>query len=330
MGSKLMPFIPVDHDPFAQAQPDYPQPGTPNVTPTGLPQGGDATPTSGNPMSGMGIAPPYQNDQDWGQLGLAAGLMSGGNSRGMATVIQNTPGHQAAVEYAKKIAGDKADIANTQRGVLPMLRALDGMEKRFTESGPGVASEAIGPNYGGSYIPLPDTASPMYQNIRAYFRGSGDVNAPNDYDKAADLNNQMQHAQEGIATLFKAIPGSGKGGSTDQAQETLSNMVGKAIHARDPETFYRIMHDAKNFVRGLGQFDQLPEPKSYLPPNFQPQQLGAPPAAPQAAAAPPAPQAAPQAAPRAEPVKVMSPAQAMKLPSGTLFMTPDGRTKVRP
>jgi len=284
-----MPFIPVDHDPFAA--PDGPQASAPNVTPTGLPAPGGPTPLSGAPMAGMGVTPPYQDDQDWGQLGLAAGLMSGGNSRGMATVIQNTPGHQAAVEYAKGIAKDKADVANTQRGVVPMLQALDGMEKRFIDSGKSVASEAIGPNYGGSYIPLPDTASPMYQNIRAFFRGSGDPNNPDVYDKAADLNQQMQHAKEGIATLFKAIPGAGKAGATDQAQQKLDNMIDDAIHSRDPETFFRIMHDAKNFVRGLGQFPQLPEPKSFVPPQWAPQQpsaaASASQAAPQAAAQPP-------------------------------------------
>ena len=49
---------------------------------------------------------------------------------------------------------------------------------------------------------------------------------------------------------------------------------------------------------------------------------------------PNAPQAAPEAAasrdPSNAPVRVNTPDEALSLPSGTVFMTPDGRTKVRP
>jgi hypothetical protein len=49
---------------------------------------------------------------------------------------------------------------------------------------------------------------------------------------------------------------------------------------------------------------------------------------------PNAPQAAPEAAasraPSNAPVRVNTPDEALALPSGTVFMTPDGRTKVRP
>jgi hypothetical protein len=293
-----MPFVAVDHDPFAA--PDAPQPGTPNVPPTALPQAGDRTPMSGNPMAGMGVTSPYQNDQDWDQIGLYGALSANGNTRGLPSIIQNTPGHQAATEYAKKIAGDKAELANTQRGVIPMLQALDGLEKRYTEAGPKVAPLATGPNYAGDdpWNPfnhlLPDTSSPAYQNLRAKLTPSA-LDPNDEYGKAADLNNQMQHAKEGIATLFKAIPGSGKSGATDQAQTTLSEMVNAALHARDPETFYRIMHDAKNFIRGLGQFPQLPEPKGWTPPEWQKPQTAqggaAQPQAPQQAASAPRPRA---------------------------------------
>ncbi len=46
-------------------------------------------------------------------------------------------------------------------------------------------------------------------------------------------------------------------------------MVDRAIHARDPETFYRITRDAKNFILSLGNYPQIPEPQSYIPQSWQ-------------------------------------------------------------
>lgn len=298
-------LVPVDHNPFADDGPTGQSQGAPQVAPSSLPSAGMGTPASGNPMAGFGVTPPYQTDEDFNQIGLAAAL--GERNRGVIQAIQNTPGHQARIEYSKHVADDQADLGNTQRGVIPMLKDIDALETRIRQAGPDVASLAIGPDYTpadqkdsgflhntlsdlldlGTGIATgdrgvafqQDTGSNAFQSKSAKMYGSGDPANPNNYDKAADLNNELQHFKEGIATAFKAIPGSGKAGSTDQAQATLSEMINAGIHSRNPETLFRILHAAKNIVRGLGNFPEIPEPQSFIPQQWQKPQPGSPPAA---------------------------------------------------
>lgn len=86
-------------------------------------------------------------------------------------------------------------------------------------------------------------------------------------------------------------------------------------------------------IQGIPNFDRLGPGAAnrYVGDGAAPNQLhggGQPPPA-AAPMVPPPPAAPPQAGAQA-PVRVNSPEEAMQLPPGTVFMTPDGRTKVRP
>jgi hypothetical protein len=86
----------------------------------------------------------------------------------------------------------------------------------------------------------------------------------------------MQHLRDAIGSAVKALPGS-KGGTTDQDQALVLDMVGKALNAPTPEAFYKILHDAENTLRGRAGLPALPERESYLPPEWtQSQGQGAP------------------------------------------------------
>lgn len=320
-------LVPVDHDPFAQGGAP-PQAAGVGGSPS-LPQPGDPT-AYGGATPALAETPDYLTNNDMRSLSLE--MLAG---RGSQAVINQAPGHIYARQYASKAGGNEADLKNKQNAVDPLLRRIQDFEDIGTHAGPDILGKATGPNYvnSGEYNPvnvfMPDTASEAYQSTRAFLRGG-------DYTKARDANLEMHHLKDAVAASFKALPGAGAGGPTDQAQRTVDSMLGAAMHSGDPQTFYKILHDAKNTLRGFARYPDLPgnPDANYVPPGFgqPPPPAGGPPPGQQGAAAPPpaAPQAASAAPPPRPPVRVMSPNQAWALPPGTAFITPDGRPKVRP
>jgi hypothetical protein len=234
----------------------------PGQMPTGMNQPGQPMAPS---FQGVNVSG-YQNDADIESMGLDLAFNGG---KGMASIINQSPAHEAARTYQKHIGQNNAELENTRRGVKPLIEQIEGLEATMAEAGPKVAGKAIGPNYApsGDYNPakfiLPDTSSQSYQNLRAVMPWSG-----KEETDAAALNNRLHHFKKGIATLFKAIPGSGKSGATDQAQATLEEMVDAALHARNPEEFYKITHDAKNFLRSMGQQPVAEEPDKFTPKHW--------------------------------------------------------------
>lgn len=275
------------------AEPGSAPTGSPPVAQShaGLPAAGDATGINVAGAPGESQFGPMFSDESKRMANIFAK-----NPRA-AAAIEKTPEYLKRAQYAKDSGAAIQDVEETRRGAQPLLNGIDALEKRFAQVGPKVAQLAIGPNYtptdqehtswlhntindvtnlgsgianGNRAMALgQDSASPSYQAARAQRYGSGNPTNPNDYDKALAANTEMQHFKKGIATMFKAMPGSGKNGATDKAQATLEEMVDAAIHAPDPETFYRITHAAKNFIRNMAQYPSLPEPQNYLPQQWQ-------------------------------------------------------------
>ncbi len=80
----------------------------------------------------------------------------------------------------------------------------------------------------------------------------------------------MQHINKMLGASVKALPGSkGAGVSTDQDQALVLDAVGEALHAQDPETFFKILHDAENGLRARSGMPPLPQPKSFKPDAWQ-------------------------------------------------------------
>lgn len=228
---------------------------------TSLPNPGD--PTSFSPQgSAAGLKTPDRLSDD---TLLALGLNAAEGGRNSATILNNDPGSAYATTYAKNVATDNADVADLQNAAQPLLRRVQDFRNIATKAGPDVLGKATGPDYGGPWIPLPDTSSPMYQNARQAFQHLNPFSDQDSYRKATDANLEMQHLKDAIAASFKQLPGSGRGGATDQAQRTVDNMLGHALNAQDPETFYKIVHDAMNTIRGFARLPDLPDNDASVP-----------------------------------------------------------------
>jgi hypothetical protein len=218
------------------------------------------------------------------------------NGKGAASILTQDPGAQYRRTYATTQGANAANLKYKQDMTNPLLDRIHDFENIGTKAGPDVLGLAIGPNYApqdakdNSFIHNTindvtnlatgiyngnmaqatgqDTASQAYQAQRAARYGSGDPNNPNKYDKALSANIEMQHLRDAIGSAVKALPGGSKGGSTDQDQALVLDMVGKALNAPTPDAFYKILHDAENTLRGRAGLSALPEQESYLPPQW--------------------------------------------------------------
>lgn len=259
---------------------------------TSLPQPGDPTAYSGATPA-LQDTPAYLTDQDLMALGLEMGA-----GRGSASVINQMPGHMYSRNYAQRAGTNEADLKNKQGAIDPLLRRIQDFEDIGTHAGSDVLQKATGPDYtppnaDGSWNPLShipqDTASQYYQNWRSVLQHVNPFSDQESYDKAQDANLELHHLKAGVAASFKALPGAGQGGATDQAQRTVDTMLGEAMHAGDAKTFYKILHDAKNILRGFARYSDLPASPddNYVPKNFGQPPPAAPPPGPQGSAQPP-------------------------------------------
>jgi hypothetical protein len=229
------------------------QPAAPS---TALPAPGDPTAFSG--YTPAGNTTPSRLSPDT-MRAFAIDLMAN-NGKGGSAILNNDPGSQYAKKYATETASNNADLANLQNATQPLLRRIEDFRDIARNAGPDVLTKATGPDYSGgySYLPLPNTSSQMYQNVRQFFQHLNPFSDQESYKKATDANLEMQHLKDAIAASFKQLPGAGKGGATDQAQRTVDNMLGHALQSQDPETFFKIAHDAMNTVRGFARLPDLP------------------------------------------------------------------------
>lgn len=241
---------------------------------------------------------------------FAIDLMANGG-KGAASILTQDPGSQYRRTYATTQGANAANLKYKQDMTNPLIDRIHDFENIGTKAGPDVLPLAIGPNYApqdakdNSFIHNTindvtnlatgiyngnlaqatgqDTASQAYQAQRAARYGSGDPAHPNNYDKALSTNIELQHLRDAIGSAVKGLPGS-KGGTTDQDQSLVLDMVGKALNAPTPEAFYKILHDAENTLRGRAGLAALPDRDSYVPPEFSQPQGAAMPAQNSAAA----------------------------------------------
>jgi hypothetical protein len=193
--------------------------------------------------------------------------------KGMSTILNNDPGSKYATSYAAKTAEDNASLNMKQKMTAPLLAQIQHMRELATDAGSDVLTKATGPDYSegqeGSWLPgflHPDTSGQPYQNFRAMAQHANPFSDQKSYDDAASLNLQMQHIKKMLGASVKALPGTkGGGASTDQDQALVLDAVGEALHAQDPETFFKILHDAQNGLRARSGMPPLPTPKSFIP-----------------------------------------------------------------
>ena len=233
-------LIPVDHDPFADAQ--------------------DGT------QGYASVPPPQRLSPDTMRAFGIDVMMNGG--KGAASILTQDAGSQYQKKRANVQAENQANLEYKQALTKPLLDRIQDFRNIGTKAGPDVLQKATGPNYGGdgglsSYV-LPDTSSQSYQALRAASQHMNPLSDQGSYDKARDANLEMHHLKDAIGSAVKALPGS-KGPTTDQDQALVLDMVGKALNASNPETFYKILHDAENTLRGRSGLAARPDQDSYLP-----------------------------------------------------------------
>jgi hypothetical protein len=247
---------------------------------TALPQAGD--PTSYTGASSGGMTTPGRYDPETMRAFTIDLLANGG--KGAASILNNDPGQQYSRSYANTMAANQAGLDFKQKMSTPLLEQIQHMRQLATDAGYDVLQKATGPDYTEGTDPkswLPtlgmDTSGQRYQNLRAWGHAADlpgralGLDDADSYDQAAKLNLQFQHLKKMIGAEVKAVPGTKGGGTaTDQDQALVLDAVGEALHAQDPETFFRILHDAENGVRGRAGMQQLPQPKSFLPNGWTP------------------------------------------------------------
>lgn len=122
----------------------------------------------------------------------------------------------------------------------------------------------------------------------------------------------LQQVLDNLKATFGAAP-------TEGERQILVDIQGSVNKA--PEVRRRVFENAISAANRRLEFNKTKAGAirggEYFQPGYQP-------------SAAPAAQAAPQADNQAQPVRVNTPEEAMQLPPGTSFVTPDGRIKVRP
>lgn len=204
-----------------------------------VPQAGSPSPLTA-PMAGMHTMPEYQSDDDIQAMMLDAALNEG---KGMASIINQSPGHMQRKAYAEGIGKAQSNLAERQRAGMDVLSSLQQLvdtarasqqEDDQNKRGSYRLNEAIGPiNDAGAQWGLP---APMMMKSQ--------WNAP-----AYDLNNRLHHDIEGLTTSF--IMSASKGGlnMSDARQKAFADTMGAMMKATNPEEFYKISKDAENIVR---------------------------------------------------------------------------------
>lgn len=231
------------------------------------PKAGDQTALTG-PLASprMQTVQPYQSDEDWNQIALAAAL--GEKNRGIIQAIQSTPGRQQRMKEAEAVGAAQGKYQELQRHGAANMRLLDQIRATFNEADPQTQSAAIGPQnttrmpakqplmIGGYAIPFmeqpttvdPRTGIPYGEEMTPVLRNA--IVKPNDEQaqKAWNLQNRLEHDIEGLTTKFIMTAGAGANMS-DARQKAFTDTIGAMIKASSPEEFHNIANDAENILR---------------------------------------------------------------------------------
>lgn len=214
----------------------------------------------------MQTVQPYQNQEDWNQIALAAAL--GEKNRGIIQALQQTPGRLQRVKEAEAVGTAQGKFQELQRHGAANLRLLDQIRATFNEAEPDTQRGAIGPEnttkmpakrplmVGGYAIPFteqPTTVDPRtgmpYAEEMTPVKRNAIVNQNDEKSrKAWDLQNRLEHDIEGLTTKFIMTAGAGANMS-DARQKAFTDTIGAMIKAKTPEEFHNIANDAENILR---------------------------------------------------------------------------------
>ena len=226
-------LVPVDHDPFAP-------------TPSGMQLNAQPGASSFTDIANSG----YANNADRKAM-LYDVALSGG--KGLATIINQSPAHEGAKSYQKKVGEEAAALEERQRAgalVLGQLHDLRDLSLDYQKNKPDAFKGAIGPYNTTPYMekmPLiggmtAPKAAASYPGAASFIPGSPDP-------KAWDVQNRLQHMIHGLTTSFVASAGKGGVNMSDSRQKVFEETMGAMMQATSPEEFNKITHDAAEIIR---------------------------------------------------------------------------------
>ncbi len=152
---------------------------------------------------------------------------------------------------------NQAAVIESRRRADISMGLLDQLEELATKAylkDPEVLKAATGPIASSEFVQKALQGARQFPLAGRAVPGS---------EESFNLNKRMHHIIEGLSTQIKIA--AARGVVTDQAQRTFDSAIGKFMETDDPNTFFAIMHDARNIIKGMG--GQMPEPirSDYIP-----------------------------------------------------------------
>jgi len=222
--------------------------GQPNQ---GMPQPGQRTPTAGAVMPGSQTFPKYHNDTDWENV-LAAKIIGG--PRAAATALEQAPGLVGQREYAKKIAGNQANLEERQRAGLDILPGIDALRDMVQKAKDEDWKYAAGP-YNAQKQPasnevwLSPSAWRAPEMTPTQARASYGWNSNNpEYQRQWKLQNDMEHLVGALTDQYVASAGKVAAGS-DARMELFKDLMKRMMFAPTKEDAMHILETAEASAR---------------------------------------------------------------------------------
>ena len=217
-------LVPVDHDPFAPTQP-------------GMQLNEQPAASSFADISNNG----YINRAD--QKAMAYDMVLNGG-KGMASIINQSPAHEGARSYQRKVGEEAAALEERKRAgekVMGQLTDLTNMAAQLHKNDPQSFVSAIGPyNTMAWNEHVPFVGGMTAPQVTAAYGSS---------DKAWNIQNRLNHMIHGLTTSFVASAGKGAANMSDSRQKVFEETMGAMMKATTKEEFDNITHDAAEIIR---------------------------------------------------------------------------------
>ena len=217
--------------------------------------------------------------------------------------LKQEPSYIARQKAAEKVGATNEAAEKSRKAGARALDVFDRMKanaEAWFEHAPKAAMGAIGPVQGTDEYQKWVNGLPLIGNAGAQ-----------------NFHTRLMHDVDAIAVQLRAITGAG-GQSNEFMDRTFKDAIGKAIASNDKESFFAILDSARNVILQASQL-----PPGYKPPTFNGQLTPEEVAAVNKFADPG------KQIQTSAPVRVSGPEEAARLPSGTRFVTPDGREMVK-
>lgn len=217
--------------------------------------------------------------------------------------LKQEPSYVARQKEAEKVGASNEAAEKSRKAGARALDVFDRMKanaEAWFEHAPKAAMGAIGPVQGTDEYQKWVNGLPLIGNAGAQ-----------------NFHTRLMHDVDAIAVQLRAITGAG-GQSNEFMDRTFKDAIGKAISSNDKESFFAILDSARNVILQASQL-----PPGYKPPTFNGQLTPEEVSAVNKFADPG------KQIPAGGPMRVSGPEEASRLPSGTRFITPDGREMVK-